>query len=433
MLRSKRALCVLFVLTSACARVLGLDDYQGEDASVDVGVDTGRVDSGLQDAAEDAPVDVGVVDASLDAGTAAAVRRVALGAQHTCALTDTSVFCWGANALSQLGMVGPAVPVPTRVALERPDLGVDAQLVVGDHQTCVVNSVGELLCWGDGTEGELGPAVSAPTPTPTSVEGVSSVEQIVIGENSMCANAQLMDDACMSAVVCWGSNENGRLGRGTMGAEILVPRCVAPQAVLTSLSGHDAHYCGIEDDVVWCWGSNDLRQVADTPNVNLVRPVESTATSIRQIAVGRGFTCALNTSGEVRCWGGGAQGQLGDGNNEMRGAYPTNPVPFADGVVIDEIALGDAHACARSTTGRVFCWGQHLDGRLGIGDTTSNQLVPAELSVSNARSLVVGSTHSCVITTDDELWCWGENPDGRVGNGTLIDARTPQHVVVPDL
>lgn len=432
MLRSKRALCVLFVLTSACARVLGLDDYQGEDASVDVGVDTGPVDSGLQDAADDAPIDVGVVDASPDAGAAAAVRRVALGAQHTCALTDASVFCWGANALSQLGIAGPGVTAPTRVAFERADLGAEVQLVAGDHQTCVINSVGELLCWGDGTEGELGPAQTSATPTPTSIESVSSVEHLTIGQNSMCANAELMDDMCMSGVVCWGNNANGRLGRGTAGDESLSPGCVAPQAVLASLSGHNAHYCGIEDDVVWCWGSNDLRQVVNNPNLNLVRAAETMATGIRQVAVGRGFTCALNTSGEVRCWGGGAQGQLGDGNNEMRGAYPTNPIPFPDGVIIDEVALGDAHACARSTTGRVFCWGQHLDGRLGIGDTTSNQLVPAELSVSNARSLVVGSTHSCVITTDDELWCWGENPDGRVGNGTLIDTRTPQHVVVPD-
>jgi regulator of chromosome condensation (RCC1) repeat-containing protein/Regulator of Chromosome Condensation (RCC1) repeat protein len=78
---------------------------------------------------------------------------------HTCALVVSDVYCWGANALGQLGdgsTTDRALPV--RVQLDVPARSIS----VGGEHTCAI-AADSIYCWGDNSRGQLGvdPAVLA--------------------------------------------------------------------------------------------------------------------------------------------------------------------------------------------------------------------------------------------------------------------------------
>lgn len=78
-----------------------------------------------------------------------------------------------------------------------------------------------------------------------------------------------------------------------------------------------------------------------------------------RIAAGTSHTCAVLESGAVRCWGDGDWGKLGYGNGNSIG---DDEVPASAGDVqvggrVVQISAGGSHTCAVLSTGTVKCWG----------------------------------------------------------------------------
>jgi len=59
-------------------------------------------------------------------------RDISVGYEHTCALDDSGVHCWGSNDQGQL---------------EVPPLDQPVQVSVGGHHSCAEDTTG-LVCWG---------------------------------------------------------------------------------------------------------------------------------------------------------------------------------------------------------------------------------------------------------------------------------------------
>jgi alpha-tubulin suppressor-like RCC1 family protein len=143
------------------------------------------------------------------------VATVVAGAEHTCALVGTDVQCWGRNHLGQLG-IGTDVGTftPTLVTLP-PGAGIVAALVAAADQTCVVTGSGGVLCWGGNQNGEL---LLEPDETgedgfalaPRAIELGFPVAQLATGVTHSCA---LGTDG---QVRCWGDNAQGQIGDGTV-------------------------------------------------------------------------------------------------------------------------------------------------------------------------------------------------------------------------
>jgi alpha-tubulin suppressor-like RCC1 family protein len=90
------------------------------------------------------------------------------------------------------------------------------------------------------------------------------------------------------------------------------------------------------------------------------------------ISGGNYQTCALTTSGAAKCWGHGAQGQLGNGVTSDFNT-PVDVFGMSSGVVA--ISAGGSFTCAMTASGSAKCWGTGTDGQLGNG-VTSNSLTP---------------------------------------------------------
>jgi alpha-tubulin suppressor-like RCC1 family protein len=98
--------------------------------------------------------------------------------------------------------------------------------------------------------------------------------------------------------------------------------------------------------------------------------------SASALAVGGAFACALLDTSQAKCWGDNRAMQLGalieapaygDDPNETGDFLPE--APQGGGRSLRGIVAGRAHACAVLDTGDVRCWGDNALGQLGVGDS----------------------------------------------------------------
>ena len=142
---------------------------------------------------------------------------------------------------------------------------------------------------------------------------------------------------------------------------------------------------------------------------------------VTEIALGVSHSCALLTSGAIKCWGAGS---LGDGTTTDR----TTPVDVSGITTATSLALGGYHSCALLTGGAIKCWGSNNYGQLGDG-TTTDRTTPVDVSgITTATSLALGRYHSCALLTGGAIKCWGYNNYGQLGDGTTLDRTTPVDV-----
>lgn len=165
-----------------------------------------------------------------------------------------------------------------------------------------------------------------------------------------------------------------------------------------------------------------VENAGDSDQINLL-----TATAA-QVSAGGSHTCALTTFGGVKCWGDNFYGQLGDGTTTRR-TIPTDVLGLTSGVI--SVSAGNYHTCALTTTGGVKCWGNNWDGELGIGTVTSPQSSPIDvISLSSGVIMIsAGYSHTCALLNSGGIKCWGDNRAGQLGDGSLSNRTTPVDVV----
>lgn len=132
------------------------------------------------------------------------VEVIAVGSDHACAIAGSNVnvnggavWCWGNDALGQLGdgTAEDSLGTPGIVGLST---AVTA-IALGDQFGCALAIDGTVACWGRGTSGQLGDGLSTSSATPVSVFGLNHVIQITARSQHACA---LRVDG---SVYCWGS------------------------------------------------------------------------------------------------------------------------------------------------------------------------------------------------------------------------------------
>lgn len=331
-----------------------------------------------------------------------AIKRIAPGVDHACAiLADDSVKCWGGNEFGQLGN-GTTGTTAGAVTVSGVANAVD--IAAGSNFSCAVvgaaagDIAGAVVCWGQGTSGQLGNGFTSSSSTPVAVGSSSTATQVSARAAHACALLQRGD------VVCWGDGTSGQLGNGG----------VSSSAVPVTVLGTGA----------------DNYDIIDAQG----EPVSAKAF---QVSAGNAHTCARvsTSSGSaglgVKCWGATNHGELGNGaafcqTGTICDPKAPNPVPqrVTGLTTAAHLAAGGHHTCVVLTTGGGRCWGLGDQGQLGNGATRRSSTPVTVSALYGATHASAGNLFSCV-SASGALKCWGGNDGGQLGNGTTTSSSTP--------
>ncbi len=147
-----------------------------------------------------------------------------------------------------------------------------------------------------------------------------------------------------------------------------------------------------------------------------------------QLAAGDAHTCALTAAGDVWCWGSNSNGQLGADPAKVHASTTPLLVPRADGVVYSQLAAGGDSNCVLTPEQSALCWGANRAGQLGIG-TLTDKFQPAPVRLDAPIShIAIAADHACAAGDFSPVfstWCWGNAADGRIGNTGSSRAAVP--------
>ena len=181
---------------------------------------------------------------------------------------------------------------------------------------------------------------------------------LIVGMLLACATAQVeaqrfsLGGAYSCAILyggvikCWGWNNKGQLGNG-----------------------------GTSD----VGGSSG--DMASLSNIDL-----GTSKTASKIACGGYHTCAILNDNTLKCWGKNNDGRLGDGStSSMVSAPPTAVVDLGAGRTATAVAAGSYHTCAVLDDGSIKCWGRGAEGQLGLSYLGTDP--PASTVATEAKEL----------------------------------------------
>lgn len=350
----------------------------------------------------------------------AGAATVGTGDSLSCAVTAAGgVKCWGIVSTNQT--TAEPVDVPGLTS------GVTA-VAVGFLSKCALTSAGGVKCWGRNDYGQLGDGTTTERATPVDVAGLTSgVKAITVGGNHSCALTT------EGGVKCWGNNAAGQLGDNSTTQRLTPVDVAGLTSGVPGISAASYHTCAVTTaGGVKCWGDNDSGKLGDNTTTRRLTPVDvvGLTSGASAVAASGAHTCALTTSGGVKCWGFAYYGSLGDGT------YTDHKVPAdVSGITSGMTSLATrsdysyATVCAGSASG-VKCWGYNDVGQVGDGTTTTRNAPVSVLGlVGGVTELAVGSQHVCARMTDGGVKCWGGNAYGQLGDGTTTRRTTPVEVV----
>jgi alpha-tubulin suppressor-like RCC1 family protein len=294
------------------------------------------------------------------------VARVTIGSAHICALTlSGEVLCWGMNGFGQLG-VGSSAGGTDWAAAPRPPLGLTGivDLTSGSGHSCALTSAGTVWCWGQNDRGQLGLGTLVNALAPAEVPNLSGVIQIEAGASYTCA---LLEDGTAK---CWGANSRGQLGDGSI-TDRSSPVSVSGLAGVTSVVAGAEHTCArLQNGTAKCWGYNGQGQIGSTTSPTTTPVTVTGLTGVEMLAAGNVSTCARKTDGTIWCWGSSVNlGQLGEGGATSQTFTPILATQLAG---TNGLTMGGYTLCGLASPTVIKCIGQNNQGQLGIGTTTNS-------------------------------------------------------------
>ena len=355
------------------------------------------------------------------------VSSIVTGWQHTCAIANGDVYCWGSNAT---GQVNPNDRTQAFASPQKVQLGAKAvSLASGYNHTCAISNENppQAYCWGDNSNGQLGVSTDGRGPARVPVPG--GLSSVTTGASHSCGLTPA------GAGYCWGNGSDGQLGNGDLFpcviANGVATGCPGPLPVngdltFTSITAGAFHTCGlVATGQMDCWGLNASGQLGSTTSspcsesdyyygyshtyavaCALSPQGVSGAPPFAAAAAASVSTCGLTTSGSVECFGSFGRAQL-----SATRAITT---------------LSSDGGCGLGADGQALCWFPAFDA----GSASLQQPVPLD-SGTAFSAITFAQGHRCgILKSNSAAVCWGNNDVGQLGNA-VGGSKFPVPVAAP--
>lgn len=332
----------------------------------------------------------------------ALATTVSAGYGQSCAATDAgAALCWGYQP-EETGIAG----------------AVDIR--VGNGFSCALLRDGRVLCRGQGNGfGQLGveiPGAGQQNIYPVNWRQADGVfhplraTQVATGERHACA---LTLDG---EVACWGDAAQGQLGQHqpTLPSSSHARSVAGLSGAVRIAAGVGSTCAVLRSGSVWCVGAGRLLGDGASDDPRTPRQVPGIADAV-DVALFDGHACVLRAGGQVACWGRNAYGELG-----VPASAGTQTTPVAvTGLpgAAKAVSVGYGYSCAVLVDGAIWCWGNHAVGQLGAGYLANSATTgfAQVLGITDAVAVSAGQQHACAVLDGGYVQCWGRPPG--LGNG----------------
>ncbi len=308
----------------------------------------------------------------VDVIVSAPVKQFSSSFAPMCGLLETGVVvCGGGGSFYH-----------SQALTEYSGLGPIKSTGSGVYHHCALTVAGSVFCWGLGPGNVFQSSSINLVETPTDTTGLTGVKALGVARYSTCVIT------ASESVKCWGYPY-------TLNGDTALLEIPGSNGAMSLSLGTDGQGCIImKDGTMKCWEK-------------YTSPVASVVTGIadaKQIAVGYGHRCILNSAGKVLCWGSNDLGQLGLGVSSNTIAVPTETPGLG---IVKQIVTGDFHTCALTTENRVKCWGANFNGQIGTS-VLGSTAVPSELpGLSDIRQIQAGYAQTSFFISDGTVRTMG--------------------------
>ncbi len=208
------------------------------------------------------------------------------------ALYEAKGQVW-ACGLNSLGELGDGTVRPSSVPVKVNGLGPSAHvvfLVAAFANSGALLADGRYLDWGTNAEGQLGIGTRTPSDVPVTVPLPARVRVVSQG-GSAPGNGQTLTLLANGDLYAWGADGQGQLGDGNTAAQSSPVRITPPRGVT-------------------------YRALASSGATSPVRITPPRGVTYRALASSGATSYAISTRWQVYSWGGGKEGQIGNGTTE---------------------------------------------------------------------------------------------------------------------
>jgi alpha-tubulin suppressor-like RCC1 family protein len=239
---------------------------------------------------------------------------------------------------------------------------------------------------------------------------------------------------------CWGKNDSGELGRGSLTptggpAAVQQPGTSLPNRTFTDIAAGEWFTCAIDSaHDVYCWGLNTAGQLGiGMPPDYKVRPTKvGSLSTIQKISLGNTTALAYDSNNATWWWG---ESLLDPGAAYEATIIQPTPIQVAPQLAPWKVlSSSGGHACALAAAGgEVRCWGRNTSLECttdvsacgvcsplpdGGGDTMICDKTPTVVAglPTDVVELHAGYSATCILTQTKDVWCWGNSNNGQLGD-----------------
>lgn len=334
--------------------------------------------------------------------------QIDVGGYHACAIDDVGdVYCWGSGSNGRLGYGSTSNRAsPTKIDSDKAFIEVKASF----EHTCAITKQNEMYCWGKNTYGQLGTGGTDSENSPVRFASDSKVKSIITGFSESCGVT--FDNQ----LVCSGRNFGGIFGSETR-RSTLVPVTSNLDITLTNLDFEGSVACGLEERTgdLYCYGSS-LNQVEK----RRFEPYTFNQT-YRNVTIGLGNVCGVHNDSHY-CLGDNSNFQLGQDNISSTNQPTKIDVNYT---LANVRGLARSYCGIRQNDNKTVCWGDNSDGQLGDGtemDSATPVLVDTNIEFTDVQA---STRHACGLSKEGKVYCWGHNEFRQFGDGSTSSSNTP--------